>query len=100
MGKVSPLTAGPDHVAYCIEKVAQRIFALRSILVHQWRKFLFSDPGLPAALLPPAWPGHDAARLFRAESARLWPAASRFVDGCLWADQPEAAPPATGRGLT
>ena len=78
----------------------ESVFALRSILVHQWRKFLFSDPGLPAALLPPAWPGHDAARLFRAESARLWPAASRFVDGCLWADQPEAAPPATGRGLT
>ena len=78
----------------------EAVFALRSILVHQWRKFLFSDPGLPAALLPPAWPGHDAARLFRAESARLWPAASRFVDGCLWADQPEAAPPATGRGLT
>jgi phenylacetic acid degradation operon negative regulatory protein len=75
----------------------EAVFALRSILVHEWRKFLFSDPGLPAALLPPGWPGHDAAGLFRAESARLWPAASRFVDGCLRADQPQAAAPATGR---
>jgi phenylacetic acid degradation operon negative regulatory protein len=75
----------------------ETVFALRSILVHEWRKFLFSDPGLPAALLPPTWPGHDAARLFRAESARLWPAASRFVDRCLRADQPAAAPLATGR---
>jgi phenylacetic acid degradation operon negative regulatory protein len=32
-----------------------------------------------------------------AESARLWPAASRFVDCCLRAEQPEAAPLATGR---
>ena len=75
----------------------EAVFALRSTLVHEWRKFLFSDPGLPGALLPPAWPGHDAARRFRAESARLWPAASRFVDCCLRADQPEAAPLATGR---
>jgi len=75
----------------------EAVFALRSTLVHEWRKFLFSDPGLPVALLPSAWPGHDASRLFRAESARLWPAASRFVDCCLQADQPETAPLATGR---
>jgi phenylacetic acid degradation operon negative regulatory protein len=45
------------------------------------------DPtGLPAPLLPAHWPGHEAARLFHAESARLLPAASRFVDCCLQAD--------------
>jgi phenylacetic acid degradation operon negative regulatory protein len=75
----------------------ETVFAVRSILVHEWRKFLFSDPGLPVALLPPGWPGHDAARLFQAESARLWPAAARFVDRCLRADQPAAALPAPGR---
>ena len=36
------------------------VFALRSALVHEWRKFLFTDPGFPAALLPPHWPGHEA----------------------------------------
>lgn len=59
------------------------VFARRSALVHEWRKFLFSDPGLPAALLPAQWPGRDAAAFFQAESARLLPAAARFVDCCL-----------------
>lgn len=61
------------------------VFAQRSALVHEWRKFLFTDPGLPAALLPSPWPGRDAAGFFRAESARLLPAAARFVDSCLQA---------------
>ena len=65
------------------------VFALRSSLVHEWRKFLFTDPGFPAALLPPDWPGHEAARVFQAESARLLPGASRFVDCCLRIDDPE-----------
>ena len=63
-------------------------FALRSALVHEWRKFLFTDPGFPATLLPSAWPGQEAARLFHAESARLLPGASRFVDCCLRTEDP------------
>ena len=59
------------------------VFAARSRLVHEWRKFLFRDPGLPAELLPAAWAGHEAAKVFDLESARLLPAASRFVDCCL-----------------
>ncbi|MBA2738891.1 MAG: PaaX family transcriptional regulator [Nocardioidaceae bacterium] len=62
-------------------------FAARSRLVHEWRKFLFTDPALPAELLPPGWPGHAAAELFDRESARLAPAAARFVDSCLQPDR-------------
>ena len=40
-------------------------------LVHEWRKFLFRDPGLPAELLPRRWAGRQAAEVFDAESARL-----------------------------
>jgi phenylacetic acid degradation operon negative regulatory protein len=58
-------------------------FAARSLLVHDWRKFLFVDPGLPAALLPPDWPGTKAAAWFDQEADRLLPAARRFVDECL-----------------
>jgi phenylacetic acid degradation operon negative regulatory protein len=73
-GLVAPAGPGaPDEV----------VFAARSRLVHEWRKFLFRDPGLPAELLPARWAGHQAARVFDAESARLLPAASRFVDCCL-----------------
>jgi phenylacetic acid degradation operon negative regulatory protein len=64
------------------------VFALRSALVHEWRKFLFTDPGFPAALLPPGWPGREAAQVFHAESARLLPGAARFVDCCLRTDDP------------
>ena len=58
-------------------------FAARSRLVHEWRKFLFTDPALPPELLPPDWPGLRAAALFDRESARLAPAATRFVQNCL-----------------
>ncbi len=61
----------------------ETVFAVRSELVHEWRKFLFVDPGLPAELLPEPWPGTEAAGLFHAEAGRLLPAASRFVDRCL-----------------
>jgi phenylacetic acid degradation operon negative regulatory protein len=61
----------------------EEVFAIRSALVHEWRKFLFVDPGLPGELLPARWPGKDAAELFRTEANRLLPAAGRFVDCCL-----------------
>jgi phenylacetic acid degradation operon negative regulatory protein len=73
--------AGPDTPD-------EAVFATRSVLVHEWRKFLFRDPGLPAGLLPASWPGHVAADLFDTESARLLPPAARFVDCCLQAGSP------------
>ncbi len=74
----SAVLATPEH-----EDDEEQAFAVRSHLVHEWRKFLFTDPGLPAALLPEDWPGHAAAGFFAEEAARLLPAASRFVDRCL-----------------
>jgi phenylacetic acid degradation operon negative regulatory protein len=67
----------------------EQAFAVRSVLVHEWRKFLFTDPGLPAELLPDDWVGHEAATFFAHEAARLLPAASRFVDACLTDHEPE-----------
>lgn len=58
-------------------------FAARFRLVHAWRKFLFTDPGLPGELLPADWPGREAAALFAREASRLKPAADRFVACCL-----------------
>ena len=58
-------------------------FAARFHLVHEWRKFLFADPGLPAELLPEDWPGRPAAALFAEEADRLRPGADRFVASCL-----------------
>lgn len=58
-------------------------FAARFHLVHEWRKFLFADPGLPDELLPADWPGRRAAALFASEAERLRPQADRFVERCL-----------------
>ena len=64
----------------------RQAFAVRSRLVHEWRKFLFRDPGLPHELLPPDWPGFAAAAFFDDQASRLLPAASRYVDACLAAN--------------
>lgn len=58
-------------------------FAARSRLVHEWRKFLFRDPGLPIAVLPTPWPGAEAAAFFDQQAGLLLPAAARFVDAVL-----------------
>jgi phenylacetic acid degradation operon negative regulatory protein len=63
--------------------VDETAFAARSRLVHEWRKFLFVDPGLPDQLLPDDWLGASAAQYFDREASRLLPAAGRFVDSCL-----------------
>ncbi len=51
----------------------------QTLLVHEWRRFPFLDPGLPAALLPSNWSGAKAAELFhrrhdewRASSQHHW----------------------------
>ncbi|MBZ5740107.1 PaaX family transcriptional regulator [Nocardioides mangrovi] len=58
-------------------------FAARFHLVHEWRKFLFADPGLPDPLLPRDWPGHEAADLFADRARALKPGTDRFVARCL-----------------
>ena len=58
-------------------------FAARFHLVHEWRKFLFTDPGLPEELLPQDSAGRRAAELFTNEAGRLKPAADRYVARCL-----------------
>jgi phenylacetic acid degradation operon negative regulatory protein len=61
----------------------EEAYAARFRLVHAWRSFLFRDPQLPAALLPARWPGSTAAGFFDRHSARLRPAADRYVERCL-----------------
>ena len=58
-------------------------YAARLRLLHEFRVFLFSDPGLPAKLCPPNWAGDEAAAFFDTRSARLRPAADRFVSSLL-----------------
>jgi len=40
------------------------VLRAQTLLVHEWRRFPFLDPQLPAALLPPKWSGTTATALF------------------------------------
>ncbi|SOB98518.1 PaaX family transcriptional regulator [Ureibacillus xyleni] len=55
-------------------------FVERSKLVHEYRKFLFIDPGLPNELLPQMWSGNHAALLFKQYYKILAEPASRFFE--------------------
>jgi len=55
-------------------------FVERTKLVHEYRKFLFIDPGLPKELLPPMWSGNHAALLFRQYYQLLAEPASDFFE--------------------
>lgn len=63
-------------------------FRQRLLMVHDWRSFLFVDPGLPAELLPPDWSGHAAAETFRDRYERISEPAWRWYA----ARQSDAAP--------
>lgn len=52
----------------------------RLSLVHEYRKFLFVDPGLPSDLLPSEWLGDDARRLFRMYYELLAPGAQHYLN--------------------
>jgi phenylacetic acid degradation operon negative regulatory protein len=49
-------------------------FVTRSLLIHEYRRLHLRDPLLPARLLPPHWPGTQAALLCRDIYARVFAA--------------------------
>ncbi|MFC9934202.1 PaaX family transcriptional regulator C-terminal domain-containing protein [Glutamicibacter sp. NPDC127525] len=54
-------------------------FADHLVLLTQWRRFPYSDPGLPAELLPEDWNALKAEALFKDLHTLLSPLASRHV---------------------
>ncbi|QSS98872.1 phenylacetic acid degradation operon negative regulatory protein PaaX [Pontibacillus sp. ALD_SL1] len=55
-------------------------FVERTKLVHEYRKFLFIDPGLPEELLPEKWYGSYAGSLFSDYYKELAEPANRFFE--------------------
>jgi phenylacetic acid degradation operon negative regulatory protein len=47
-------------------------------LVHEWRRFPFVDPEIPAELLPSDWPGHEAKSTFDRLRGRWAPSANSW----------------------
>ena len=63
------------------------VYQVRARLVHEWRKFLFTDPDLPARVLPDGWVGLEARARFLEVATALRPAAERHVAGRLRAGE-------------
>ncbi|MED4128524.1 MULTISPECIES: phenylacetic acid degradation operon negative regulatory protein PaaX [Shouchella] len=61
-------------------------FVVRTNLVHEYRKFLFIDPGLPRELLPASWSGREAKQLFGQYYRLLAKPASRFFESIFEVD--------------
>jgi phenylacetic acid degradation operon negative regulatory protein len=56
-------------------------FAAIVDLVHEWRRFPFDDPEIPADLLPVDWPAPIAKQVFDARRTAWLPAATRWFAG-------------------
>ena len=70
-------------------------FALRTLLVHDYRRVVLRDPMLPADLLDPDWPGLRAAALARDIYQRIaWPAQHHVMASLEKFDGPFGQPTA------
>ncbi len=71
-----------------------KAFALRTLLIQDWRRLLLRDPELPDALLPPAWPGRAARQLTQQLYHVLEAPSERHLDAVLQRADGSALPAA------
>ena len=67
-------------------------YALRTMLVHEFRRIRLRAPDMPTQLLPPDWIGNRAYDLAADLYRRLSPAASRALSDILDVDYPPTMP--------
>ena len=72
--------AAASRTAGVLEVPDGEAFREKTRLVHEFRKFLFVDPGLPAEVLPERWAGTEARGLFSAAYHLLAEGALRLFE--------------------
>jgi phenylacetic acid degradation operon negative regulatory protein len=65
------------------EIAPEAAFAIRSLLIHAYRRLQLHDPMLPIELLPDPWPGSDAYEVARAIYLRVYAQAEVHIDAVL-----------------
>ena len=65
-------------------------FAIRSLLIHAYRRVQLHDPMLPVELLPDPWPGSDAYELTRAIYRLTYQQAEQYVMALLRREDEQA----------
>ena len=71
-------------------RAPEAVFRAQTLLVHEWRKFPFLDPDLPADMLPAGWPRRRAHELFQRRHAQ-WHATAQEYFGTLERGEEAAA---------
>ena len=56
----------------------QTSFVVRTLLIHEFRRIVLTDPDLPDSLLPQDWPGHAAFELTKALYAKVAERSTRY----------------------
>lgn len=74
---------------------AQDAFAIRTLLIHAYRRVQLHDPMLPLALLPGPWPGTDAYELAKRIYRMITARAEEHIMAMLRKED-ESTPPADG----
>ncbi|HEY0929896.1 MAG TPA: phenylacetic acid degradation operon negative regulatory protein PaaX [Gemmatimonas sp.] len=64
----------------------RQAFLVRTLLVHWYRRVVLHDPRLPAAMLPPDWPGGPAYALSRRVYRAVTPGAEAYLTEALGKD--------------
>jgi phenylacetic acid degradation operon negative regulatory protein len=76
-GRYADFVGLPGRLA---SRSAADVFVACTQLVHEWRRFVYLDPGLPLEFLPPKWIGLEARRVFDRHYARWQPPAGTWFD--------------------
>jgi phenylacetic acid degradation operon negative regulatory protein len=69
-----------EHVRKQRPRTGEDAFVAITWLVHEWRRFLYVDPGLPVEVLPAKWIGLEAKEVFDRHYTKWRPAAARWFD--------------------
>jgi phenylacetic acid degradation operon negative regulatory protein len=77
LGRYAPVLTGYRRRRHC---EARQAFADYAAALTDWRRLPYSDPGLPAEVLPRGWNGVRAADTFFELQARLADPAHQFVE--------------------
>lgn len=74
-----------EPIARAVSKAVESrtCFVVRTLLIHEYRRILLTDPDLPDELLPNAWPGGAAAELTKALYFAVAESAARYATECL-----------------
>ena len=86
MDRWAALAAGAAQTLTGMDAVAAR-----GLLIHDWRRIVLRDPGLPSELLPADWPGTSARERMHAIYAALLPESDAWWDARLAAGAPSGA---------